>query len=170
MITVRRIFRIKVLSIFIIRPILSFGKGFANIFFYLAAFHHFTQKAAGKPGRMIFCGNVKIGAGVKITKKRAKNEKYYAIFFKKIAGVERAEPFPRHSPSVLPKLSTAVLPKMKGAQHPKNTQKRLFRQPERPLAAHLHSSPFTAAKRQFPRPPGGFRLKNRLPVSKFLNF
>ena len=30
-----------------------------------------------------FDGNVKIGAGVKVTKKRAQNEKFYSIFFKK---------------------------------------------------------------------------------------
>ena len=30
-----------------------------------------------------FGGNVRIGAGVKVTKKRAQNEKFYSIFFKK---------------------------------------------------------------------------------------
>ena len=30
-----------------------------------------------------FGGNVRIGAGAKVTKKRAQNEKFYSIFFKK---------------------------------------------------------------------------------------
>ena len=37
--------------------------------------------------------------------------------------MERAEPFPRHSPSVLPKLSTAAPPITKRAQHPKHNPK-----------------------------------------------
>ena len=40
-------------------------------------------------------------------------------FFQKIAGVERAEPFPRRRVPVLPKLSTAALLVAKGAQHTK---------------------------------------------------
>ena len=49
-------------------------------------------------------------------------------FFQKIAGVERAEPFPRRRVPVLPKLSTAALLVAKGAQHTKNDYK-----PEQPL-------------------------------------
>src|SRR5699024_3817151 len=50
--------------------------------------------------------------------------------FKGLAGVERAEPFPRRPAPVLPKLTTALPLITKRAQHPKNTQKRLFRQTE----------------------------------------
>ena len=42
--------------------------------------------------------------------------------------MEGAEPLPKRSLSVLPKLTTALLLETKRAQHPKNTQKRLFRQ------------------------------------------
>ena len=41
-----------------------------------------------------FCDNVKIGAGVKMTKKRAKNEKFYSIFFKKSREWKGQSPFP----------------------------------------------------------------------------
>ena len=44
--------------------------------------------------------------------------------------MEGAEPLPRRSLSVLPKLTTALPLITKRAQHPKNTQKRLFRQTE----------------------------------------
>ena len=40
--------------------------------------------------------------------------------------MEGAEPLPKRSLSVLPKLTTALLLETKRAQHPKNTQKRLF--------------------------------------------
>ena len=41
-----------------------------------------------------FDGNVKIGAGVKVTKKRAQNEKFYSIFFKKSREWKGQSPFP----------------------------------------------------------------------------
>ena len=44
--------------------------------------------------------------------------------------MEGAEPLPRRSLSVLPKLTTVLPLITKRAQHPKNTQKRLFRQNE----------------------------------------
>ena len=44
--------------------------------------------------------------------------------------MEGAEPLPRRSVAVLPKLTTALQLITKRAQHPKNTQKRLFRQAE----------------------------------------
>ena len=40
--------------------------------------------------------------------------------------MEGAEPLPRRSLSVLPKLTTALSLITKGAQHPKNTQKDFF--------------------------------------------
>ena len=45
--------------------------------------------------------------------------------------MEGAEPLPRHSLPVLPKLTTALPLITKGAQHPKNTHKKLFRQAEK---------------------------------------
>ena len=41
-----------------------------------------------------FGGNVKIGVGIKITKKRAKNQKFYSIFFKKSREWRGQSPFP----------------------------------------------------------------------------
>ena len=41
-----------------------------------------------------FSGNVRIGAGVKVTKKRAQNEKFYSIFFKKSRDWKGQSPFP----------------------------------------------------------------------------
>ena len=38
--------------------------------------------------------NVKFGAGVKVTKKRAQNEKFYSIFFKKSREWKGQSPFP----------------------------------------------------------------------------
>ena len=67
--------------------------------------------------------NVTIGAGVTVTKKREAVKKVLLDFFQKIAGVERAEPFPRLLPSVLPKLSTALPLITERAQHPKNNPK-----------------------------------------------
>ena len=53
--------------------------------------------------------------------------------------MEGAEPLPRRSVTVLPKLTTALLLITKRAQHPKNTQKRLFRQAE--TAGSLQKTP-----------------------------
>ena len=61
-----------------------------------------------------------------IYKETCEELKVLLDFFQKIAGVERAEPFPRRSVSVLPKLSTALTLIMKRAQHQKNTQKNFF--------------------------------------------
>ncbi len=41
-----------------------------------------------------FDGNVRIGAGVKVTKKRVQNEKFYSIFFKKSREWKGQSPFP----------------------------------------------------------------------------
>ena len=41
-----------------------------------------------------FSGNVRIGAGVKVTKKRAQDEKFYSIFFKKSRDWKGQSPFP----------------------------------------------------------------------------
>ena len=41
-----------------------------------------------------FDGNVRIGAGVKVKKKRVQNEKFYSIFFKKSREWKGQSPFP----------------------------------------------------------------------------
>ena len=140
-------------------------------------------------------GNVRIGAGVKMTKKRAQNEKFYSIFFKKSREWRGHEPrrpdrirtpekphaghtaWPAFPASGKPRFFTgctsicscsisptflksgyprklfaghAVRPannflraaKQTGVQqHPKNTQKRLFRQTEGPFKRRSLSAP-----------------------------
>ena len=41
-----------------------------------------------------FGGNARIGAGVTVAKKRAQNEKFYSIFFKKSREWKGQSPFP----------------------------------------------------------------------------
>ena len=85
--------------------------------------------------------------------------------------MEGAEPLPRHSPTVLPKLTTALSLITKRAQHSKNTQKRFFRQAERgretpPAPLFYGRRPFTPGQSQ----PQSFGGKNSFTGKRiFLN-
>ena len=88
-----------------------------------------------------FGGNVRIGAGVKVTKKRAQNEKFYSIFFKK------SREWKGQSPGVRIKSGHLKnrLPAIRLGRHFPQAGNRAFSQVVRLFSVAVHRLPFRKA-------------------------